>query len=375
MISLLIPDIPIDVTIGLDQYSFDVSKGQIFNGIINIPNGIHIIHFQNGGIRYGYWFHHDEIGYNYYLQYDAKTEIFEMKVEEDVVKYESILHEYEQRKTLAEYPKLQEDEQWVPLSSYIDWDQIVKCVDDNNNNNNSNFNKYCIYVDSSMTTREENDLLNKTLRNTVATKERCLNYTPIKFKSRDAIREGYEMEDYMDKSYYFNDIIVKQYYYDDMKFYYSELQFSYMNSVIFGNYGSSLQWHSMIEVLCFTKRIRDDYKDMMSIVDDILCQQLRLLPEEYTDLLLNEDMWRRCLFDSFQGLSLIKSSKIIEDKLPELFHNGEGKDSSRNQAVVAEAAEEEESEGEDGGDEYRMLPPIDSDDEEGPVVVESLIYR
>ncbi|CAL9735712.1 A1 cistron-splicing factor Aar2p [Monosporozyma servazzii] len=361
MLSLLIPDIPIDVTIGLDQYSFSVSKGQIFNGIINIPNGLHIIHFQNGGIRYGYWFHRDEARHNYYLQYDEITEIFEMKVEDDVVKYDNILHEYKQKGTLAEYPKLQENEQWVPLSSYIDWDQIVKSVENN---------EYSIYVDSSMTTREENDLLNKTLGNSTGEDEKCLNYTPIKFKSRDAIRQGYEMEDYMDKSYYFNDIIVKQYYRGNIRFYYSELQFSYMNSVIFGNYGSSLQWHSMIEVICFTKKIRGEYNDIMSIIDEILFQQLKILPEEYTEMLLNEDMWRRCLFESFQGLKLTKTRKIIEEKLPELFHNCTGQDFSRNNKVEVVDEDEVEDEGEN-----KMLPPIDSDDEEGPVVVESLIYR
>lgn len=365
MISLLIPDIPVDVTIGLDQYSFNVSKGQIFNGIINIPNGIHIVHFQNGGIRYGYWLHHND-KYNYYLQYDDMNEIFEMKIENDVIKYDNILNKYKQRNTLAEYPTIQEVEQWSSLVSCIEWEQIVKFVENN---------EYFIYIDSSMTTKEENDILNKTLGVNNSEKcENCLEYTPLKFKSRDAIRQGHEMEDFHDKSYYFNDIIVEKYYHGNIKLYYSELQFSYMNSVIFGNYGSSLQWHSMIEVICFAKKIRND-SDFMTSIDKLLYQQLKFLPEEYTELLLNEDMWKRCLFDSFQGSNLVDTRKIVAEKLPHIFEIVKGRGSESKVPNVANGNENndiEYSEGEDS-----MLPSIDSDDEddEGPVIVESLTYR
>lgn len=378
MINILFSDIPVSVTIGLDHYSFDVAKGQIFNGIIGIVQGLHSIHFQHGGVRYGYWIHQSN---DYYVQYNGDSETFELKIEEDTVKYENILNSFKQRGTVVAYPKIQEDDTWTPLTKYIKWDQIVRITQSNSS---------VIFVDSSMTTRDENETLKTVLKNgpvkgnddddddddprSENNNERYLEYTPIKFKSREAIRRGHEMEDYIDKTYYFNEIIVNKCYNGRLDLYYSELQFAYMNTLLFGNYGSSLQWHSMIEVICFAKEIRNgDSTDNSSIniIDQILSQQLTVLPEEYVEMLLNEDMWYNCLLDSYQGPKLLRTGELMKRKLPQIFER------PKINNMVNDDIDRREEEDYVGEDEQVMLPPIDSDneDEDGPVVVERLIYR
>ena len=153
MINILFSDISVDATVGLDQYSFNVAKGQIFNGIIGIIQGLHNIHFQHGGIRYGYWIYKSN---NYYVQYNGDTEMFELKIEEDAIKYENILNSCKQRGTVVTYPKIQDDDTWTPLVKYIDWDQINKIAQ-----SDTSF----IFVDSSMTTKEENETLRNILKN------------------------------------------------------------------------------------------------------------------------------------------------------------------------------------------------------------------
>lgn len=381
MVNILFSNIPIDVTIGLDQYSFNIKKDQLFNGIINIPNGIHIIHFQNNvidnkqndSIRYGYWVHDS---YNYYLQYDDDdTDIFQLKIEDDLIKYDSIMKEYINRGSVSYFPRIESDDQWTPLVNYIEWGQICNLVI--LPKDKMDF----IYIDSSMITREENAILKDTLtknrqsgiREEDPHVETCLEYTPIKFKSRNAIRKGYEMIDFTDKSYYFNDVIINGYYKGKVGLYFSELQFSYVNSMLFGNYGSSLQWHYMIEVFCFASNVPDQ---SVAAMDDVVSQQLKLLPEEYTDMLLNEEMWQRCLNDSFQGTKLLKVKQLIEQKLPHIFPRSKASQAGDKIKHVADN-DPEGSEEEYENDENRYLPSIDSDDEDddGPVVVESLTYR
>lgn len=373
MINILFSDIPIAVTVGLDHYSFDVVKGQIFNGIIEIIQGLHNIHFQHGGVRYGYWIHQ---GSNYYVQYNGDTESFELKIEEDTTKYENILESFKQRGTVVTYPKMQDGDMWTPLIQYIKWDQIIKIT---------RSNSPVVFVDSSMTTREENEALRNVLKNRALKEndgdprvennnEPYLEYTPIKLKSKAAIRKGHEMEDYIDKTYYFNEVIVKEYYNGRLNLYYSELQFAYMNTILFGNYGSSLQWHSMIEVFCFVKEIRNENgtdNDVIHIIDKILSQQLTMLPEEYVETLLNEAMWHKCLLDSYQGPKLLKTREIIKKELSHLLRN------SQIDYIANDKVDRGEEEDYIREDDEIMLPPIDSDNEEndGPMVVERLIYR
>ena len=72
MNSVPFTSVPVEVTIGIDQYSFNVEANQPFQGIKDIPiDHVHVIHFQHAddsGMRYGYWF--DGKTGNYYIQYD-----------------------------------------------------------------------------------------------------------------------------------------------------------------------------------------------------------------------------------------------------------------------------------------------------------------
>ena len=242
---------PIDVIIGIDQYSFNVKANQPFQGIKNIPTGhIHVIHFQHAddsSMRYGYWF--DCSMGNFYVWYNDSEGLFRMKEELDDAKFENIVHDFEERQAMVSYPRIDEDDTWYKLIEFVQVDKIREVVRQKENQ--------FFYVDSSMTTVQENELLKFSLQKAGSKMENgddedpadCLNYTITNFKSREAIRPGHEMEDFLDKSYYLNTVMLRGVFRNSYNNYFGELQFAFLNAMFFGNYGSSLQWHAMIELI------------------------------------------------------------------------------------------------------------------------------
>lgn len=143
-----------------------------------------------------------------------------------------------------------------------------------------------------MTSQEEANLLEKTLAshdslgavpyhssssdgnsNEEKNQERTLNFTMIKFKSKEAIRIGHEMNDFQDKSFYLNEIILKKYYDSSIDNLFGELQFAFLNTILFCNYASSLQWHNILELICFSKQVEQEKIDEL---DHILQVQIKL---------------------------------------------------------------------------------------------------
>jgi len=252
MSNILFTNIVVDVIIGIDLGSFHVVKDQPFKGIVNIPHvndtDLHVIHFQHvvknqdqnetnedSGLRYGYWITHG----SYYVVYNEGQELYEIFQEDDSVKYELAMKDYIERNMVSEYPKIDEGNRWGILSNKINWPLVKTIV----------FPKYrhgkeerFVFVDSSMTTWEENELLRRTLikdghynsdndgdNDGDNDKNRLFHYSPIKFKSKEAMRDDYKMEDFQDKSYYFNEIIIKQKFKGKEFNYIGELQYSYLN--------------------------------------------------------------------------------------------------------------------------------------------------
>ncbi|CAI4245075.1 ADM_collapsed_G0001230.mRNA.1.CDS.1 [Saccharomyces cerevisiae] len=344
---------PIEVTIGIDQYSFNVKENKPFHGIKDIPIGhVHVIHFQhadNSSMRYGYWF--DCRMGNFYIQYDPKDGLYKMMEERDGAKFENIVHNFKERQMMVSYPKIDEDDTWYNLTEFVQMDKIRKIVRKDENQFS--------YVDSSMTTVQENELLKSSLQKAGSKMEakneddpaHSLNYTVINFKSREAIRPGHEMEDFLDKSYYLNTVMLQGIFKNSSN-YFGELQFAFLNAMFFGNYGSSLQWHAMIELICSSATVP---KHMLDKLDEILYYQIKTLPEQYSDILLNERVWNICLYSSFQKNSLHNTEKIMENKYPELL----GKD-NEDDALIYGISDEERD---------------DEDDEHNPTIVGGLYYQ
>lgn len=307
---------PVNLNVGIDQYSFEIKAGSPFKGIKNIPDGIHVIHFgttsqeENDSIRYGYWF---EYPGDYRIHYDDKSETFKLIREMDHEKYDRMVERH--HPFMVNYPKIEEDALWVELTKYITWDQIKGTI-----------NAEPAYVDSSMTSFEESQLLRETLQKGHhdgghADDDKFFQYTKIKFKSRDAIRDHCKMEDFMDKSYYLNKVIIGRDFKGHIGRLIGELQFSFLNAMIYGNYGSSLQWHNIIELICLSSSV--DSATIKSL-DHILTLQLKNFPQEYVDVLLNENMWHKCLTDSYQSNNLPHTKRILEERIPSFFTSDDG---------------------------------------------------
>lgn len=374
MSNILCNNISRDVTIGIDLFSFEVAKNQPFHGIVNIPHfsdaDAHVIHFQhklgyNGteddtGLRYGYWFTKGD----YYFIFNEDSETFEMFEESDEIKYNNARREYANQKTILQYPKIEEQNDWDIISNFINW-RSVYCIA---NCDNSLANTKIVYVDSSMSTIEESKLLEKTLKQESDQKYdgKIFHYTEINFKTSEAIRDNYQMEDYLDKSYYFNAVILKKKYNNKIENYFGEMQFSYLNAILFGNYGSSLQWHTMIELICKSSKIE---LNILKIMDEILSTELRLLPIEYSDILINDKMWINIFDSSFHKDDLpltektLKEKNIIQDSTNSNDHpdSDNGIDDGGNHSDVSFI--------------YHGLDSSDEEDEYKPTVVSGIYYR
>lgn len=354
---IFIEEVPHAVTIGIDTYSFEVKQGQPFQGIKNIPRdpSLHVVHFQHSeeGSRYGYWFQSTASDFIQF-QYDRTQELFVPKgVHEDSDRRDACYKFESVSALMVPYPSLDEEDAWQELTNRVRW------VD-------AQYSAGCsgefVYVDSVMTTEEEKTNLTKVLAQrpgpapaaAPVAPEPTLNYTPIAFKSRTAIRATHHMQDYLDKSYYLRQVVLAQHHRGSMYSLLGELQWSYLNAMLFGSYGSSLQWHNIIELICSSSDVTETE---IAELDRVLERQLRTVPEIYADSLLNEHVWLRCLTDSFQGLKLPRTTAAAAKLLPELSDDNDGNE-------VEEYANNPEH-----------TLSFSSDDDDGPVVVESVHYR
>ncbi|CCE63179.1 hypothetical protein TPHA_0E00840 [Tetrapisispora phaffii CBS 4417] len=364
-----------DVTIGIDNYSFEVKKNQEFFGIQNIPcDSVHLIHFQEHNkkesIRYGYWFNCN-VGVNgdvgYYLKYNGEKEIFDVFKETNLNVYYENINKY--RNLMVNYPQVEDIESsdnWTLQTKYISWDQVVS-VHESGDNDQQSF----VYVDTSMTSREEIFFLQKKLNidENNAMNEKHFKYTILNFKSKDALRAEYRMTDFLDKSNYLNAKLLPNFFNNDIKRLLGELQISFLNCITFGNYGSSLQWHNIIELLTQSSVVPGE-ENTVKDLDEILSKQLRMMPNEYYDILLNMKLWRKTIDKSIQKHVLVKTRKQLEIISQDLKGDHDDSDDAVYNHTTAYTDEL------DSGEYY--YPSIGSDEEsdnEGPTVVAGIYHN
>ncbi|SCU80448.1 LAMI_0B02432g1_1 [Lachancea mirantina] len=341
--------VPTHLIAGVDQASFELNAEKAFHGIKNVPSEpeLHVIHFQSSenGVRYGYWFQSKSSDF-VELNYDAGQEIYVPRT----------LNKDEERRDaenkfgalqafMMPFPQIDEENSWHELTKYIKWRDVQY---------GAGCSGEFAYVDSSITTSEENLKLFKTLRRRVDTSkadivapvsEAVLNYTPVVFKSLEALRPDHKMEDFFDKSWYLSNIILPKYHNSSMYSLLGEFQWAFLNAIFFGNYGSSLQWHNIIELICFSSKAN---VQLVQTFDETLSRQLRVFPEVYFDVLISGSVWRKCLLESPQKDQLSQTLKVIEERFPELI-SGNASDSENDST--------------------------DSTDEDAPVIVEKITYR
>ena len=400
MSNILFVEPPRNAIIGIDLGSFQFKENQPFYGIINIPHTpnetVHVIHFQaiNGSgnsntdlgntvdrdvdsVRYGYWFTRGD----FYITYDTDEELYIMHEELDTIKYEENLKAYSARNLLISYLAIPEFATSQQLLKYVSWSQVKDILPVEDSSTVETLRSFR-YIDSSMTTKEEYELLSKTIGDRAAgnsagvtesggsSVEKTLNYTVIKFKSRAAIRDDHRMEDFLDKSYYFNDVILKRHFNMRIDGLLGELQFAFLNTILFANYGSSLQWHSIIELICRSSKVDPTYVEELDL---LLSQDIDAFPTEYVDSLLNLSLWSSILDESFQGDSLVLTRKALSTKVPELVQD----DPNRTSIVDEDEDEDGINSGAIGPYSGKLYPQIDSDsaDEYKPTVAGGTYYE
>lgn len=108
-----------------------------------------------------------------------------------------------------------------------------------------------IYVDTHMVSEQDMEIIQKHSGSKgIGTSDVSLNLTPINFKSKDAIRKGHEMEDFLDSTNYLKSIIQHHKNSNEMPInIMQELQLSFILGFSLANYSGFMQWHRLLELL------------------------------------------------------------------------------------------------------------------------------
>ncbi|GMM55455.1 U5 snRNP complex subunit [Maudiozyma humilis] len=370
MSNILFSDLDHATTLGIDTLSINVPADRPLGGIRDIPHAndtdVHVIHFQHGGAqsgssgRYGYWFARG----NYYVVYDASLESYVLREERDPQRYAAALRAAEARGGVGAYPRVDAGEVlWCELSSELTWPVVQSLTRQSPERTQEG---RCVYVETGLVTAEESALLQRVLHSEESNvnPDGGFEYTPIRFMSREAIRPGHEMEDYGDKSHYLNAIVLGQHMRGEWTRYIAELQYAFLNMLLLGNYGSSLQWHALVDLVCRSAAVP---AERVTALDALVSAQLHVLPQEYRDTLLNEGMWVHAVQRSLQREHLPLTREAL-----------------RTCGISPAEGGENEDDNEDNDDAYpdtqsaqylNIEGPSDSEDEDGPVVVSRVTYR
>lgn len=371
--NIFFDNIPEGTTLGIDLTHFVFQVGQPFHGFKNIPqsaSSIHCVHFQHGhnGLRYGYWFNTREIPF-VHITYDSNKECMTPQYNE------ALLDSYSNRflqcqQFMLDYTQHQKNENWPILTDEIRWLHILHWCE-------TPISHHVFpYLDSSVTTMEESTLLHSTLtKNTHSPKslahtsilappnELSLRYTPIRFKSSEAIRPDHRMLDFLDKSYYLTHVILPTYHHQNINSLLGELQFAFLNSLLFANYGSALQWHNILELFSASSCLISDpsFSFFPSKLDTLLSLQLSLLPTEYAQSLLNLSVLSHAITDSHLTPKFAKSRTVFI--------------SIQNDGLVDPDPDTDADADADTEHDFVIKSGDQSDDDEdGPVVVSRTIY-
>lgn len=291
---------------GIDTQFFNINN--IFRGIKLIPAGIHLFHYSippnnenqqssvplseaimSSSSRFGIWFDckdNDVL----ILRWDDASErlsIIDPKKDEEELNYSrclSIIGDI--YPFMVSYPE--NALKWFnSLINYIDFEVIQEFVPCDND-------MYSGDITSMMPSKEENmvliDALEKANPKALSSLEdqtdKELKYTIIQFKINKENTESVEevTENYLDKSWYLN-----QLYGNDIELMLGELQLSFINFVILGNFCSGLQWLNILRLILMSKKfIKSSQKVALDFLT-IFQNHLEQLPKEYLidDLALN----------------------------------------------------------------------------------------
>ena len=301
-----LPDIIISLN---NSITFNVnSKGKV-QGIINFPiNKFNLLTIRNSDDEnakfgnYGYIF--NSIKYAK-LVYNKNMEIYSI---EELIELPKIYFRYTQ--TMFQMLDYNNDLQHSQLK---EWAFLTSPL---NNLDLSTFKKViatkspqnAIYVDTHMISYQDQELLKtenftKHIYNNNS-EVISLNFTNINFKSKEAIRKGYEMEDFMDSANYLRTIITNKKTFNLL----NEIALSFILGFSMANYSCFMQWHRLLELIfkCNDKVEIIEYLQKCNAIDetnlnykknylaqfyDLIFKQWNLLDWEYKVYFINVSKW------------------------------------------------------------------------------------
>ncbi|KAL3229285.1 A1 cistron-splicing factor AAR2 [Nakaseomyces bracarensis] len=359
MYHVLFNAIECEVDIGINHFSFHVKAGQPFGGIHSINSGskdVDIIHFQHGeGVRYGYWLNPGQL---YYCTYNTETEQYELFEDTDEERYDARFHELQKRGLLVQYPRIDENNIWDELTNYVKWDTISRIYDVPKGT-------HFAHMDSSMSTVEESERLRTHIDGTTEN-ENPLNYTLVNFKSNEALRPEHRMHDFYDKSYYLYEVVLQRAsMLGSLNNYLSELQVSFLNCIMFANYGSSMQWHNLVELLLSSDRF-----DRFEELDELLTTEFQNFPQDYVDMLVNTECWTRMMSTHQSHLPKLSTLFKTHPTFKQLFPKD---------VVENRARQESEGDSDSDVDPYQSDTTIEmnatSEDEDEPTLASGIFHQ
>ncbi|OBA28972.1 hypothetical protein HANVADRAFT_50924 [Hanseniaspora valbyensis NRRL Y-1626] len=299
-----------DIIISLNNsITFNVnSKGKV-QGIINFPiNKFNLLTIRNSDDEnakfgnYGYIF--NSIKYAK-LVYNENMEIYSI---EELVELPKIYFRYTQ--TMFQMLDYNNDLQHSQLK---EWDFLTSSL---NSLDLSVFKKIitatspinAIYVDTHMISNQDQELLKpeNVTKDVYSNNSEVvsLNLTNINFKSKEAIRKGYEMEDFMDSANYLRTIISNKKTFNLLQ----ETALSFILGFSMANYSCFMQWHRLLELIfkCNDKVEVIEYLQKCNAIDetnlnykknylaqfyDLIFRQWNLLDWEYKVYFINVSKW------------------------------------------------------------------------------------
>lgn len=314
---LFIDPLPKSITSAIisinSSISFDKNSKSQVHGIINYPlekfNLLTIQHNNNEYSifgNYGYLF--SDIKYAK-LSFNFETEVYcieelkdlagvEFRFKEQILQMVDYKHDLQGNK-LYEWSILTHSLNIVPINT------LKESIATNSSDCKA------IYVDTHMVSEQDMEIIQKNSGSKgIGKSDMSLNLTTINFKSKEAIREGHEMEDFLDSTNYLKSIIQQH---NDAKKrginIMQELQLSFILGFSLANYSCFMQWHRLLELLfkCSDKVELIECLQLFNTGDEnnlnykrnyllefyeLIFQQWNLLDWEYKQHFINIEKWK-----------------------------------------------------------------------------------
>lgn len=320
-----LPDEFQNCLIGIDSQFFTVNK--LLKGIKLIPEGLHFFHYsiplnQNKdgkhdstsqelvslSLRYGYWFECIDNDV-FIIRWDSEEEKLimsnsrERKDESEQLNHSRVIDSIgDHYSFMVEYPE--NSHKWFnDLINYIDFEILMEFLP------YDGFDEVYMKDINTMTpSKEENMILLETLTSKDPSKRfddqsnNELKYTIIQFKINKPSSGDSSIEqitsNFLDKSWYLDEL-----YGNDLDLLLGELQLSFINFIILGNFCSGLQWCNILKLismsLSFIKRHQTFTLNFLKIFET----HLQTIPSEYlVGDLKNEDSSNLIDLETYIGI-------------------------------------------------------------------------